>query len=1069
MRPSWPWLLVCAAAALADPLPTATTLTLTTGPAVYGQKATVRAAVNAALGSIVFSVDGRTAQTVAVDPSQGTAFLDLYLAAGSHTVAASYDGGTGLSAGVYAPSTAAPLAIQVAKGATSVQAFNSTAQAGQSWTLSVYMVGTSSGIAPLTGTVSASTAANTAISCAADAARLGFYLCSGTFNAAGTFAVSLSYSGDANTLPSSASITVTVGKVTPAVYVASSPDAPVYGQTVTVGLLALGAPNVAPPGGSVTFSESGHALGTGSIGADGRAVYAGTFPVGSHTVSAVYGGDGNYTASVATATFTVAKAPTVTTVSSDAAQLDQTFRLYASVALSGGSGTAGGSVTFSAGGQPIANCSGLVPASSSDGVARCSTSFAALGSYTVTVQYSGDGNTLASSASLAVTVGKAAAGVFVSATPSNPVYGATVTVGALALAAPGVAAPTGSVTLTDGGRTLAVQALGADGRASWKGTLAAGSHTFGASYSGDGNYQAGSAAAATLTVSKAATTISLAAVTGGPFTASVNVVAPGGGTPTGVVQFLGGGAVIGTAMLGTQGPPYQAVLATSSAGGSIVANYGGDANFLSSFSDAVIVPGVQSQVTVTSGANPGTAGQSIGFTVTVGVTPRAVYGTPTGTVTLSVDGVATDSAACCSTAAVFHAAVPVGSHTVTARYSGDANYPAASGSLTEVVNPAAATLSLSSGAAAAVYGQPVTLTARLAGPSGGTIQFGEGAIVLGTADTSSGSASLSLTLPAGSHTITATWPGDGTWAAASAQMVQVVNKAATATALALSGGNLAAAISVAPPGAGTPSGSVRFLDAASAASLGSAPVNAAAAAMPLPASADSVAASYSGDANFLPSLSPTLNLLTMANAASYGTGAVAPDEIAVWFGPDLAPGTVISIRDGAGKTHMLTPLYATANQVSAVLPSDLAAGPATVTVTSNVRTLTASTIVTGAAPGLFTADSSGKGAPAGQVMVVHAGGAADPMAAASDPIDWSDPNAAVYLVLYGTGLRHAGTVTCTAGGQPATVAFSGAQPDQAGLDQVNVLLPASLRAAGTFVLTVTAGGQTSNPVTLAVR
>jgi uncharacterized protein (TIGR03437 family) len=49
------------------------------------------------------------------------------------------------------------------------------------------------------------------------------------------------------------------------------------------------------------------------------------------------------------------------------------------------------------------------------------------------------------------------------------------------------------------------------------------------------------------------------------------------------------------------------------------------------------------------------------------------------------------------------------------------------------------------------------------------------------------------------------------------------------------------------------------------------------------------------------------------------------------------------------------------------------------------------------------------------------------------------------------------------------VAFAGAQSGSAGLDQVNVLLPAELKGAGRVELVVTADGVASNAVTVVFR
>jgi uncharacterized protein (TIGR03437 family) len=78
---------------------------------------------------------------------------------------------------------------------------------------------------------------------------------------------------------------------------------------------------------------------------------------------------------------------------------------------------------------------------------------------------------------------------------------------------------------------------------------------------------------------------------------------------------------------------------------------------------------------------------------------------------------------------------------------------------------------------------------------------------------------------------------------------------------------------------------------------------------------------------------------------------------------------------------------------------------------------------------------------------------------------------AVYLVLYATGVRHrsdAAAVSCVVNGTALPVLYAGAQPDFAGLDQVNVQLPAGLSGAGTLNVSLMVDGQPSNAVTVTI-
>jgi uncharacterized protein (TIGR03437 family) len=72
--------------------------------------------------------------------------------------------------------------------------------------------------------------------------------------------------------------------------------------------------------------------------------------------------------------------------------------------------------------------------------------------------------------------------------------------------------------------------------------------------------------------------------------------------------------------------------------------------------------------------------------------------------------------------------------------------------------------------------------------------------------------------------------------------------------------------------------------------------------------------------------------------------------------------------------------------------------------------------------------------------------------------------AQAYLILYGTGIRGAnGSVTATLDGLPVSVTYPGAAPGFAGLDQVNILIPAGFVGGyRSLQLAVTAAGIASN-------
>jgi uncharacterized protein (TIGR03437 family) len=76
----------------------------------------------------------------------------------------------------------------------------------------------------------------------------------------------------------------------------------------------------------------------------------------------------------------------------------------------------------------------------------------------------------------------------------------------------------------------------------------------------------------------------------------------------------------------------------------------------------------------------------------------------------------------------------------------------------------------------------------------------------------------------------------------------------------------------------------------------------------------------------------------------------------------------------------------------------------------------------------------------------------------------------VYLTLYATGVAGAGlaNVAVTVNGVSTPVLYAGSA-GYAGVDQVNVQLPASLAGSGTVALQLTAGGILANTVQIAIQ
>jgi hypothetical protein len=228
-------------------------------------------------------------------------------------------------------------------------------------------------------------------------------------------------------------------------------------------------------------------------------------------------------------------------------------------------------------------------------------------------------------------------------------------------------------------------------------TISIGGIPFTISYQGGNGDDVVLTDAATLTTTT--TTLSSSAPSGSSFGQAVTftaTVAPssGSGTPTGTVTFTIDGTAQTPVPVQVVGGVDQASLPPISSltigQQTIGATYSGDDNFATSTAQSLTqtVNPIATTTTLSSSALSGSSfGQTVTFTVTV--TPAAgSTGTPTGTVTfeegttvLGTAPLGTDGTATFSTATL-----AVGSHTITAVYSGDANFATFSGVYTVTVN-----------------------------------------------------------------------------------------------------------------------------------------------------------------------------------------------------------------------------------------------------------------------------------------------------------------------------------------------------------------------------------------------
>lgn len=252
-------------------------------------------------------------------------------------------------------------------------------------------------------------------------------------------------------------------------------------------------------------------------------------------------------------------------------------------------------------------------------------------------------------------------------------------------------AATGSVTFYDGATSLGTIALSGGSAALATSSLSAGTHQISAIYSGDSTYTGSTSNTITQTVNNpapAATTTTITTSTPNPSTYGQSVtftaqVTSASGTPTGTVTFKDGNATLGSSTLNGSGiATFSTSALAAGTHSSITAVYGGSTNFVSSTSSPFTqtVNKANTATTLTSNRNPAKARQTITFTAKV--RPSSA----TGSVTFYDGNTALTTATLSSGSATYSTTLSSGTHSMTALYSGDANYnTSTSAVLSEVV------------------------------------------------------------------------------------------------------------------------------------------------------------------------------------------------------------------------------------------------------------------------------------------------------------------------------------------------------------------------------------------------
>jgi len=455
-------------------------------------------------------------------------------------------------------------------------------------------------------------------------------------------------------------------------------------------------------------------------------------------------------------------------------------------------GTITGTATFFDGSTQIGT--GTVGAG---GVATLTTTTLAQGTHSITAQYGGDSNYSGSTSPAVSQVVNAAAGKATTSTALTSSLNPSTTGAAVTFTATVTSATagtiTGSVNFLDGATQIGTGTVGAGGVATLTTTtLAQGTQSITAQYSGDSNYATSTSPAVSQVVNasgKASTTTALVSslnpsTVGAGVTFTATVTSSTAGSITGSVSFYDGAQLLDTPITMTGNIASYTDTNLAQGTHTITSVYSGNSSYATSTSTAVsqVVNAsgkASTTVAIASIQNPSVYGYTVGFNITI-TSPTA--GPITGTITLYDGTKSLGSGAVLpgNVSNIFTSTFNVGANSMTVQYSGDSNYaPSTSPALIQNVTIAPTTTALTASPTSGPAGTSVLFTATVttggALPLAGTMNFLDGATNIGSTNVAANGVTTFQTaiLAAGTHSITAQYAGNADYSPSTSSAVQV--------------------------------------------------------------------------------------------------------------------------------------------------------------------------------------------------------------------------------------------------------------------------------------------------------
>lgn len=872
---------------------TTTTLGSSAGNATIGWPVLFTATVTnssgpAITGSVTFH-DGTTVLGTHALLAGVSALTVSTLTAGSHSITASYSGDSNNNA-----SSSAALAESILQIATvtTLSSNVSVVNAGGSVQLTA-----DAAIAPgatadgaLTGSVTFKDGSTVLSVVAINSSGLATLSVSGL--SAGSHTLTASFSGNVNYAASNAPpLSLSVQATTTQTALSAASAITLAGTPATWSVLVTSPTGI--PTGQVAFRDGTTVLATATLSATGTAtVSSSALAHGTHAMTAVYSGDGNYLSSTSLVLDQVVQLalPTVT-LSGPAAPVEAGLNTTFVAALTTPGVSPTGTVSLLDGGSAIAT-----DTVTGTGSFSFSTAALAVGTHTITASYGGDADhNAAVSLALNLVIRQASSAVSLAASANPLTQGNNLTLAATVTSdSPGLG---GQVRFYDGSTLLGSTSLGSQGKASLAtAQLSPGTHTLTAVYGGDTDHAASTSPVLTevvLEISSATLTSNNNPSASGQSVVLTGVVAGSGKVaPTGNISLADNGALMATVALDKNG---SATFNTNTLGvgkHSITLSYSGDANFAGTSAQLTqTVIDATTSTTLAGPASPATFGQAMSLTATV-----TSNGAPaTGTVTFNDAGttIGTASLGTTGSAVLTLSTLAPGPHTIIATYGGNARAASSSSTALLFTVKQNTLIALTSNSNPALTLNPITITATVtnAGASAltGSVNFTLGGAAIGSAAVdATGHATINLPAEnANVYTMAASYSGDGSnFASASTAYSETVQLRTTTTAVTGSAADpsnpqqITLIAVVGSQGPVPPSGTVTFSSGNTI--LGQSPVGSTGVALLTAAftqPTEQITVSYSGDNNYAASQSTA--------AVSAGTVTSAPQFVLAVSAPSV--------------------------------------------------------------------------------------------------------------------------------------------------------------------------------------